>query len=257
MARASKLETSDYRASARAAGLICALALTAAMASGCKSTGEANNSKPPDVLFGEKEVPQPHGVLGPTPPPQNRAGMGAPSPPISTTAKGTAACLVPDPLIGAKPIAIADGKQPFVEPNTSGWQATGPITGGAPSSGGGPGVQLGMPEAALAPVPPPTIAQVTPVTPAFGGGKNDGLNPVPVVPAVSPVGFSDSDQLQAALKARGVIAQDQKVQPDGSVLFTCRVVNPQNPNFVRVYEATARDLRSAMLAVLDQIDQQR
>jgi hypothetical protein len=78
----------------------------------------------------------------------------------------------------------------------------------------------------------------------------------PTPQVVSPVTFTEPDPLQTALKAHGVIWQDQKAENDG-VHFTCRVANSQDPNFVRVYEAVGPDYQSAVQAVLEQIDQKR
>jgi hypothetical protein len=50
--------------------------------------------------------------------------------------------------------------------------------------------------------------------------------------------------------------QHQETIP-GGWKFTCSVPNPSNPDFSRTYEATARDYRSALIAVLDKIDSDR
>jgi len=251
--------------------LLCALGLAAVLAPGCQATKNTQTAAH-DPLMGERVPEQPFGVAGPTPPPQNRAGMTGPSAPQATASKSNAAMLVPDPLLGAKPIAIADSTstQPQKAATTGGWQAKDPQPGNPPGSAGGPGVILREP----VPVPVVPIQPVAPPTnvPSVAPGVGAAVQPVPppsaIVPTVaagpgaaaaqpvSPVGFTDSDPLQTTLKSRGVIWQDQKTLDDG-VHFTCRVVNSQDPNFVRVYEAIGPDYRSAVQAVLDQIDQQR
>jgi hypothetical protein len=254
--------------SASTASVAFVLMLSFLLSSGCQSSKNTQTTSS-DPLMGERVPDKPFGVAGPTPPPQNRAGM-ATSPPQATASKSNAAMLVPgDPLIGAKPNAISDGTQPPKQGATGGWQAK--DQDGSPSGGGsGPGVTLRTPEAVATPVtpvaPPGNIpnstqgagAMVQPVPVVNSSGSNVTTSPSSVQGAspVSPVAFSAPDPLQAALKARGVISQDQKTLPEG-VRFTCRVANPQNPNFVRVYEATGPDYRTAVQAVLDQIDQER
>jgi hypothetical protein len=251
----------------RAAGCVCALILATTIPSGCRSTKDTKVASS-DPLMGERPPEQPFGVAGPTPPPQNRAGMGAPSPPTATASKSIAGIVAPDPLIGAKPIAIADSNQPQQTPTTGGgWQAKDPPSANPPGGPGPGAVILRTPE----PVPVQRIQPIQPVPPpTFVPGQGAMVQPVPPPPAVpsvgsspqaggqtiSPVGFIDSDPLQSSLKARGVIWQDQKTLPDG-VHFTCRVANQQDPNSVRVYEATGSDYPSAVQAVLNQIDQQR
>src|SRR5262245_20339254 len=86
------------------AGLCAALGLLLALA-GCRGTNEST-AVAHDPLMGEQK---PTGVaIGPTPPPQNRAGMGAPAPP-ATASKSVVGMLNPDPLKGGKQIAIDSG----------------------------------------------------------------------------------------------------------------------------------------------------
>src|SRR5436190_1179969 len=107
MAKASEIRKGRCKPHLYAASLLCALAVT--VPSGCSSVkGTATAST--DPLMGERVPEQPFGVAGPTPPPQNRAGMGGA--PQATASKSNAAMLVPDPLVGAKPIAISEGTKP-------------------------------------------------------------------------------------------------------------------------------------------------
>jgi hypothetical protein len=281
MGRASESSISGCWPHLRAAGWTCAFVLAATMLNGCKSAPETKVTTS-DPLMGERPPEQPFGVAGPTPPPQNRAGMGAPGPPTATASKSVAGCLVPDPLIGAKPIAIADSTQPQPTPanTTGGWQAKDTQTSTPATSPSPGGVILRNPEPVpvtpIQPVPPPSVAPTqgaaiqpvppppTPV-PAAGIGSvpppptpapSTGMIPQTEKPAIVPASYSEPDPLQSALKARGVLSHDQKTVPEG-VQVTCRVANPQDPNSIRVYEATGSDYRSAVQAVLNQIDQQR
>jgi hypothetical protein len=211
---------------------------------GCQATNESRAKPGGDVLFGEKPIERP--PIGPTQPPQNRAGMNAPSPPPATASKSNAAMLIGnDPLSGGKQIGIPDPQKSQQQQTLTvgDWQPQGAPTGqgGSLTNGsGGPGVILRQPDAGpIQPVPPPVI-------------RSSSGNAVPVVNANAAVA---DDQLQAALKSRGVLWQDQKVLADG-VHFTCRVPNPHDPNFTRVFEATAGDYRSAVLAVIQQLDAQ-
>jgi len=230
--------------------------------SGCQSTNESKAATH-DPLMGEKVPEQPFGVAGPPPPPQNRAGMGGPSPPQATASKSNAAMLIADPLNGAKPLNIPESSQTQQNQGPGGWQVKDPLP---TNPTGGSGVILRTPEPVpITPVPPPVIGPNGPP------GSAAAAPPVPVVPVpavpvpvasapavpvVSPVSYTDPDPYQKALNDRGVIWQDQKQVANG-VQFTCRVASKQDPNFIRVYEATARDYPSAVQAVLAQIDQQR
>jgi hypothetical protein len=87
-------------------------------------------------------------------------------------------------------------------------------------------------------------------------------NPVPNPPAAVPpagTGFgprrtpASYEELQAQLSARGVSWQRQETVPDG-FKFVCSLPNRYNPRINRIYEATARDYKTAIQAVLDQID---
>jgi hypothetical protein len=66
-------------------------------------------------------------------------------------------------------------------------------------------------------------------------------------------GAPTSEILQAQLRARGVIWQKQESVADG-VRFTCVVPNRYNPDSCKAYDATARDIVTAIQAVIVQID---
>jgi hypothetical protein len=72
-----------------------------------------------------------------------------------------------------------------------------------------------------------------------------------------PAGAS-AEALVALLQARGVSWYRLETSAEtGEIKFTCSVPNATNPNIRRMYEAKARDARTAMLAVLTQMDQER
>jgi hypothetical protein len=217
--------------------LACAVGL-AVLVGGCQSINDTK-AQPGDPLMGEKVPDKPFGVIGPTPPPQNRAGM-TPAQPPSIASKSLVGALIPDTIPGGKSLAINDPlKQSTPVPAPDTWQPknTGNLTAG---QGVAP-VILRVPEATIPPVPPPVL------------GTNLTVQPSAYT---LPAGSTDYDQLQAALKKRGVVWQNQKTLPDG-LHFICGVANSQDANFTRIYEAIAQDYRSAVLAVLEQIDQKR
>jgi hypothetical protein len=79
---------------------------------------------------------------------------------------------------------------------------------------------------------------------------------------IQPVGASSgagSDAVLELLKARGVTWYRVEASQDnaGDFKFSCSVPNPNNPNLRRMYEAHAPDQRSAMMAVLKQMDEER
>jgi hypothetical protein len=143
-----------------------------------------------------------------------------------------------DPLTGAgqRPATNWPGAQ-----QAGAWQVTPTRTPGrsdaltANPGAPGPGFTLR---------PPQPVAGRTPLAPDS-------------TPAVrlqrSTGGGWDYDQLQGQLKARKVVWQRQEMVGDG-FKFTCQVPNPYNRDFNRVYEATARDYKTAIVMVLEQID---
>src|SRR5207247_1642178 len=91
--------------------------------------------------------------------------------------------------------------------------------------------------------------------PPVQGGPTPGVTRTDAF--ASPVGGNgDYDALQARLKGHRVTYQRQETYQDG-YKFTCVAQHPTNPNRERQYEAIARDYRSAILAVLEQMDQGR
>jgi hypothetical protein len=117
------------------------------------------------------------------------------------------------------------------------------------AQGAGSGVQLNGPETAH----PPEAPHVTPVPSA---------EPPPVVRASSAVpagaGAGWYDQALDVLKQRGVTWHRLETWGDqGEYKFSCSIPKPQNKFISTTYEARGRDPRSAVQAVLDQIDKAR
>jgi hypothetical protein len=213
--------------------LPCAVGLALLGLNGCQTSTSDTRTVGADPLKGEK-LPE-KTAIGPQMPPQNRAGMTPPQP-STIASKSNAALLDPDPLVGGRPPLVIPDPQKQQAPMlpAGGWQAKpdGSLTGAQ----NGPPVVLRLPVATDAPTPPVP-------------GTNSPPQPL-------PGSSTDNAQLQAALKQRGVLWQDQKYVADG-IRFSCAVANPLDASYSRVYEATAPDLRSAIMAVLEQIDQHR
>ena len=218
------------------------LGLSCLVATGCQ-TPKTTSTASTDPLYGEKQPEKAPGVTGPTPPPQNRAGMGSPASPPATASKSNAGLVIgSDPLLGGRTTAINDPPPPVQTPNN--WQPSGP---------GGPGVILKVPETqqGSTTVPPPANLPGM----SFQGGA---MLPVPVVSQVNQAGFTapSGPNPMDALTQRGMISHDQKSVP-GGVFFKCLVRNPQDPDAVRVYEETAVDLPTAMNNVVIKIDEKQ
>jgi hypothetical protein len=202
---------------------LCAVALLLGALEGCKGPSETRTAG--DPLVGEKPPDKTYGVAGPTPPPQNRAGMQAPPTPTATASKSNAAMLIPDALPGAKESLIMTEvpKQPVTGQPTGNWQPKpGATRNGVPDSipGNNAPVAVGL-----------------------------ALQPVPI----SPPGGVILPELQQKLKDHGVSYQGQTAMPDG-IRYTFAVPNPQNPNFSRLYEVIAADVNDAARDVLDKMD---
>jgi hypothetical protein len=90
------------------------------------------------------------------------------------------------------------------------------------------------------------------------GLPGDNRSPSSIQPVGAASGGS-TDAVLELLKARGVTWYRVEPSPDnsGDFKFSCSVPNPSNPNIRRMYEAQGQDQRTAMLAVLAQMDQER
>ncbi|MCI0455771.1 MAG: hypothetical protein L0Z62_02160 [Gemmataceae bacterium] len=200
---------------------------------GCRS-GPGGKSGPPDPLTGE-----PFKGSGPEKAPPRSQKVKAPPPLPTATSVGSPAAIAQglpgddDPLFnGGRRLAINNpGAQPV-----GAWQATPGHSGTLTASAAGQGAGFTL-------RPPQSMAGPIPAVPERSGV---------VAPQWGATG-SDYDQLQAQLKARKVVWQRQESFGEG-FKFSCQVPNPYNPEFNRIYEATARDYRSAILTVIEQID---
>jgi hypothetical protein len=87
----------------------------------------------------------------------------------------------------------------------------------------------------------PEVQAVPPAGPAPGPAPSWG----------NPSGANNLDQLQAQLKARGVIVQRQEVTKDG-VFVRCAIPGPDGQ---RTIEVTAPDAVAGLRAILAKLDQ--
>lgn len=185
---------------------------------GCKSTEKAKD----DPLFGIKQ-PQ----VNPIPPTTGSNIPGTQSsavPPIpGSTSAGSNAALASLP--GGRPLAINDPRQP------------------APKANFVPNVQ---------PIPreQPTVPGLLTT-----GSWTQSTPPItPNLPA--PSGEKPLDNQYAPLVARGATGQFVD-QVAGGVHLKVLVPNRTSPSTVRIFEAEARDVPTAVQAIVEQIDQQR
>ena len=177
------------------------------------------------------------------------AGVVTPLPPATETGSLTAST-INQPLLTSRTLAIDGNKQP-TQPGGS-WQnptwnandtdPTGQPVTNAPA--GPAGVTLGKP------LPSAPSVQALP-----SSGSTAEVGQTPATSFASPGVVGDYETLQAQLKARKVVWQRQETFGDG-FKFTCGVPIP-NSNYQKRYEATARDPRSALAAVLEQMDKER
>lgn len=207
----------------------------AALLAGCNPSSRT----PPgsgDPLMGEF-VPPKYGT-GPAPP-RTTKSPGLPPLPAATAVTAPAALAGGDPLVGGKDLAIhgAGGQ------SDGAWQRPGQRNEAQLSGQTREGAKL------LTPTPVATPPEGVRATPGAT------LTPVATWQGAQG-GGSEYDQLQAALRARNVTWQRQETHQDG-FKFTCSVPNPERPEFSRVYEATARDYKDAIRAVIEQLDGQR
>jgi hypothetical protein len=131
---------------------------------------------------------------------------------------------------------------------TSAGLAAGPLPGARPLAiNGSGGVQAvpasnsGSPQPIVVPVPRDT----GPASPGVVPVSNTTWTPQPAPNSV--------EALQQQLKAHGVIWQKEDRLPEG-VRFSAIVPSRTQPDATQVYEATGRDLPSAIEAVLQKMD---
>lgn len=223
-------EAPPVRAGRMAFFLGCAVLFLATLLAGCNPSTRTPKAGNGDPLMGEL-YPKKFDV-GPVPPRSSKSAGVLPVP-QATSATSTVGLLGPtEPLNGGKPLAIQDSASRA----DTGWQVPGHKSDSQPRRDD---VKLQPPRTDMEPVP------VAPL-----GRSTQG--------AIQPVSYAGGgyEQLQEALRVRGVTWQRQETYADG-FKFTCSVPNPTNRDFSRIYEATARDYRAAIQAVIEQIDKQR
>ena len=125
-----------------------------------------------------------------------------------------------------------------------------------PAARGGHGPVNGSTATLNAPQP---IVDKTATGQLTSGPKQTASPPPSTIQPVSGPAGASTDALLAMLQARGVTWYRVEASPDkpGEMRFSCTVPNPNNPNIRRMYEAHGPDQRTAMLAVLSQMDQER
>jgi hypothetical protein len=104
-----------------------------------------------------------------------------------------------------------------------------------------------------------TKATLNPSPPVPNRGNPGQLaSSTPTPQPVNNTSGASADALLTLLQARGVTWHRLETAGDtGEWKYSCSVPNPTNPNIRRTYEARGRDPRTAMAAVLTQMDLER
>ena len=211
---------------------------TFALLSGCKAAGTQN----PDPLVGDMHPK----TFGNTPPPAGKTtssksgNAGAiPALPVATSTGSSAAIASGDPLLGSRPLGIEDAGR---EQPVAAWQGTKQLTSG----------QSG---ADMTPALRPPMVQPLPPDPNAGAAASGGAPATPPAWSAQPAA-AEFDQLQQQLVERNVIWQRLESY-QGGYKFSCMVPKPFDRDVNRTYEATAPNYKSAILAVLKKIDDDR
>jgi hypothetical protein len=225
-------EGPPVRAARMAFFLGCTTLFLVSQVGGCNPSTRTPKAGTGDPLMGEFH--QKKYDPGPVPPRSSKSPGVPPVPQAGSSGTNVSLVGPAESLSGGKPLAIQDAGGR----GDPGWRVPG---------------QKGAPPPAREDVklqPPRTDVVPVPVIPLEKG------SPAPIQQVNYPGNAGDYEQLQAALRARGVTWQRQETFADG-FKFTCSVPNPANPDFSRIYEGTARDYRAAIRAVIEQIDRQR
>jgi hypothetical protein len=222
------------------ASVIILIGLTALGVAGC--TGQHKREE--DPLVG----PGPKGLQKTDPGTTTKTKSEVPPIPTATATGSNAALVVGDPLTGSRALGIDDRRAAVP---ADGWQGVGPDGRPIPAAQGrwdgvrtASGTVLQRPQPIVEPVP-----AVQPGPPAVAGNGVPAVTP-PAVPAVA----DSLDQLQAALKARGVLNPRVEQTPRG-VRVTCAMPEPGRPDALHFYDAEAADQAAALRALLTKIDQ--
>lgn len=219
------------RCGGRAAVLVLLLLLT-----GC--TGDARR-KDNDPLTGD----------GPALPARGEARADATIPPRSSIPP------LPSPTSAASNAALADGALPSLDPTRD--LRIGNRDAGAPT-GAWRGPAEGTKTTLNPPQPDPERPRQDQLTSEPKSTPRADVRPASAIQPVSGSSGPGADALLALLQARGVTWHRLETWGDsGEWKYSCSVPNPTNPNIRRTYEARSRDPRSALMAVLTQMDQER
>jgi hypothetical protein len=155
--------------------------------------------------------------------PQKQNSFG-PNPPATPTSSTKTSNLGPDPLLSSALADIPNSRpSPIINDQiaTNGFNNSAATTGFTRNAGGGPTV-----------------------LPLYGQASGSYGQSRPTL-----------ESLQSQLRAHKVIWQKQETLPDGTVRFSCIAPNKYNPESSTAYDATARDIVTAIQAVLAKIDQ--
>jgi len=225
----------------RAAALVCALLV----ASGCANDARSRNDDP--LTGGGLALPgrgsDPAGA------PSHAADAGA----ATTSAPRTGVPPLPVPSSATSNAALAGGAFQPLDSARELRIGNGNASGNAvPASWRDPG------DGTKATLSQPQPEQSRPVAgqPTSSSTTRQESRPAPA-PLAGAAGAS-ADALLALLQARGVTWHRLETSGDSrDWKYSCSVPNTNNPNIRRMYEAHGRDARTAMAAVLAQMDQEQ
>jgi hypothetical protein len=209
---------------------LAALGLGAGLTgAGCSTAHLTSNEKVGDPLLG----PAPATLAQPVPPPQTSSNSGNGLAPVPSSAGLSTNAALASQTPTAQALAIGNA-------SADSWQRSG--------QGASPGAITAptTPQPRVVPVPKDTgysSSTAQPIQPAGSWAASSAPAP-------------SAEQLDATLKAHGVIGHKQEAAP-GGIHLVCAVANPSNPNANQIYEVTAADYAAAVQAIVRQIDAPR
>jgi hypothetical protein len=244
-AQPGKAEKGSLQALRVVISLILLTGLTALSAPGCAG----QHKKEEDPLVG----PGPKGLQKVDPGTTTKTKSQVPPLPTANTAGSNAALVVgPEPLSGGRNLGIPDGK---LTGGAGGWQGIGPDGKALPTtSGRWDGVRTAS--GTILKQPEPIVEEVPRIQPGPQAAPAQPV-PAPAVPSASTLPAGDGiEQLQAALKARGVVSLRPEATTKG-VRVTCAIPDTTRPDNLHFYAAEAADQPAALRALITKIDQDR
>jgi hypothetical protein len=234
-------KTPQVRAARRAlvgwSGALCILALL----SGCNWMPRNKGPSEGEPLYGEfhKQTFTPAPPPGKTTSSKSGNSGAVPNFPNATSTASIGSIAGEDPMMGSHPLGIpSTGTNKNQTAASQGMK----LASAQSSDGMSPGLRA-------------PIVEALPAAPSASGLPAAGAV-APPPPWTNRAAQVSYEQLQQMLMDRGMSEYRQETY-QGGVKFTCWVPNPYNRDFRRTYEATARDYKSALLAVIDQIDRDR